>query len=118
MTCKTEEEVRAYHREWHKKNRKKSRESSRKYEVKRKLEARNLLGDKCFFCSKDRRLHFHKKDGQNHRGIPAFLEVRKKPEAWILLCAVPCHKVVHWMMKFLDISWEQIEKRYRRVYDL
>lgn len=104
------EEKRKYSREHYQKHEeeyKKRRKRSYKKQREKRSQAVLLLGSKCFFCKhEDKRLIFHKKDGQSHKK-PTYYLVLKNPNDFVLLC-LPCHQGVHWIMKYLGMSWERI----------
>ena len=92
------------------------REQARKERVRRRFRAvkalrENLFGNECRICGAKRKLAIHKKDGQEHEG-----NLLWKPEQlkslnannWVALC-IPCHRGVHWAMKYCGYDWEEIQ---------
>lgn len=81
------------------------------YRKRKREEAIKLLGGQCYFCSHASHLNFHKKSGGKHgfNSSSPYL-VLKNPEEWALVC-VNCHKAVHWCMRHLGFSWEEIERK-------
>lgn len=80
---------------------------------KRKI-ADDLLGNECVFCGRtrdERKLLYHKKDGQHH-SCNSFYLVIKNPDDWALLC-YPCHGGVHWLMEVWRLSWDEIVEFYK-----
>lgn len=125
MAYKDIEKRRANQKKWREANpekeatrRKRFREENPDYHGKHYQELRDeadgLLGNECFFCGRTRkdtkRLAYHKKDGQPHMTLP-FRLIRKNPDDWVLLCLLPCHTAVHWLMRVWNMSWEEIEKQ-------
>lgn len=85
------------------------------YQKRKRVEARELLGNHCSFCSgSDRKLVLHEKSGNGHHGTPAFRLVFKNPEDFVLLCKYCCHSTVHDMMNHLGMSWREIEELIKR----
>jgi len=104
------------------KDEKKFKEMHRKYNRiwrKRRTEERyaklNPEGSKCFICSALNKLHLHKKDGKPHKPFKdmtkqEFEYVLLHQEEFVRLCR-GCHHYVHWTMKWLKMSWEDIVVR-------
>jgi len=105
------EEIKEYNKKYQEKNKEKIAEAYKKYCQKIRKKALRLLGDKCFFCKRNKKLEFHKKDCQPHI-TGKNLAVLKNPEEFALLCAQPCHGSVHFCFNILGITWEEIEERF------
>jgi len=80
-----------------------------------------LFGTRCFFCNfeakKGQWTSIHKKDGEKHK-LPCTWSIKdlKNIEAddYVRLCGT-CHKSVHWCMKYLEMTWEEITEQFASV---
>ena len=86
------------------------KEYLRKYRQRIREEADKIFGKKCYICDRERRLVFHKKDGEKHQHTLTALLALKNPEEYVKLCEW-CHKAVHWLMEWFDMTWEDIIKK-------
>ena len=118
-----EEERRVYAKKYREDHREESRESSRKYYRTHKKKQNKdrvehykktrkqtliLLGSVCFFCGREaKRMMIHEKRGKKHKTSAVYLAI-KNPDDFVLLCC-PCHRPVHWCMKYLNMTWEDIK---------
>lgn len=127
MPYKDRQKQREYQREWTRRKRKKlptawkprkamSIEEQKLRANKHKKEVRKTLqkirdeiwGTKCFFCPRTKNLVLHKKSGEKHHSRTVDVkEAVKEPEKWVRLCRV-CHTGVHFCMKFLGLTWDEI----------
>lgn len=80
------------------------------YNNKVRAKADELFGTSCFFCGKTAALALHKKDGQRHNDSLTARYAIEAPQEWVRLC-IFCHKIVHWNMGHLGMSWEEIVSR-------
>lgn len=87
-------------------------EYNRRWRQKIRLEAEKLLGDKCFFCSRNKNLTYHEIRGRKHRHDVTAMFVVKNPGDFVRLCH-PCHRAVHWMMEKFEWMWEDINKHLK-----
>lgn len=77
-----------------------------------------LFGGNCHFCGaipEEKNRVIHRKDGQPHRRSSLWTKeflLKMNPGEWILLCSKH-HRYVHWAMKQLGLSWEDIESAFR-----
>jgi len=77
------------------------------------------IGSDCFFCGCVIRLQAHRKDGKKHSSLPnlpkrnLISELEQNSDKYVRLC-YKCHKSVHWCMKFMGLSWEQITPKKRQ----
>ena len=99
------------------------RKRNREYEIKRyakqKEKVEERFGTYCRMCGNGdalgrKRLFLHRKDGMPHKWWSA-LSNRKfdefiESDDYIKLC-YECHKLVHGCMKFLNMTWSDIEER-------
>jgi len=101
-----------YQSNYRQQNRDKRTTQSAELFVSKRYNAVALLGGFCFVCGNDNmpKLVIHKKDCQDHRGIPAFKLAMETPEDFVLLCHSPCHKGVHFLFEKLDKPWSWVEK--------
>lgn len=106
MAFKDKEKEIAYGKKYYKENRAERLAYCKRYKEERRKKALCLLGGRCFFCGRIRKLRFHKKDGKPHSS-DAVLLVLKNPEGWVLLC-YSCHIAVHFCMKWLSMAWDEI----------
>ncbi len=98
-----------YSRRYHQDHKEGLGKSYKKYRQAIRDKALKMLGNKCFLCERNNKLEFHKKDGQPHNSAKA-LAVLENPKEFVLLCVQPCHRGVHFCMKFLGMKWEDFEK--------
>jgi hypothetical protein len=64
-----------------------------------------LVGSKCAICKSNQYLICHRKNGIKHPKGKEY--VFKHPEEFVRVC-LPCHKPIHWAMKYFNMSWNQI----------
>ena len=88
---------------------------SNAYRLEAKRLREEIFGRECTLCevSQDESmLVIHRKDGTPHNPEqlwnPETLQNLQSNE-WARLCPT-CHKSVHWSMKFLSMSWDEIER--------
>lgn len=80
----------------------------RMYERRIRKKRDKIFKLQCWICNSTIRLCLHKKDGEPHRSsTTSILEAIKNPDQWIRLCG-KCHDGVHFCMKHLGMSWEDI----------
>lgn len=70
------------------------------------------LGIACCICGKtDVNLATHRKDGKPHKRLSCqgigWIRTEVTAANYARLC-YPCHKGVHWVMDFLDMSWDDV----------
>ena len=95
------------HKEKYRERRNKNRQRYNEKAKSQRNQALTLYKNRCFFCRvSKKRLVFHEKSGKPHPSKVAPF-VLKNPDDFSLLC-IPCHKAVHWVMKYLRLSWEEI----------
>ena len=71
--------------------------------------ALDLKGRKCSICGKGNRvLVFHRIDGKLHSNTNVAKLVLEEPDEFTLLCRHQCHVSVHWCMKYLGMTWDDI----------
>lgn len=76
----------------------------RRLEQRASLEV--LFGDRCCICREyEKRVLFHEIYGKPH--LYTFRVVLRNPEKFVLLC-YNCHRIVHWCMKYLNMTWKDI----------
>jgi len=97
---------RIYNRTWKK----------RRSEARRKI-LDKIIGSECFICSATNCLTIHKKDGKPHTPIndmtiKEFGALCVNPEEFVRLCR-GCHQYTHWNMRWLSISWNELEARLK-----
>jgi len=127
MPYKNTENRKQYQREWY--QRKKSGKPTRitpilTEEKRRELERyrnkkyynhkREILqrkfGSKCFFCENDVVRIIHRKDGKPHKKFEqmTIMELEKLDEnEYVCVCGI-CHKGIHWVMKYIGLSWNNL----------
>ena len=74
------------------------------------------FGNMCHFCNfkpekKGQYTIIHRKDGKKHKlsGLWNIQDLKNmNPNEYICLCG-RCHGGVHWCMKYLGMTWEEIE---------
>ena len=87
-------------------------ERNRRWREKKRKQAEELLGKKCFFCSRTNNLVYHQIMGKKHRHDITAYYVIKDPNSFARLCH-PCHRAVHWLMDMFKWSWEDINKNLK-----
>jgi len=105
------EEMKEYDKRYYQEHKGERDRKATEYFKRKRQEALSLLGGKCFFCGKIRRLVFHKKDGKAH-GLPAWRAAFKSPKEFVLLCKAPCHRGVHFCMEHLNMTWKDIKSKF------
>lgn len=77
------------------------------------------LGGRCALCGKEhavertRTYNFHEIYGREHIGNP--YKVYNNSDDFAILCCGSCHKYVHFAMKWLGMTWEEILERVVEV---
>jgi len=70
-------------------------------------------GTECLFCGYKDRLVTHRKDGQPHKPFHmmgrAEYKIHLESGEYARVC-FHCHKGVHWAMKHLSLTWEEITR--------
>jgi len=132
MPFKDVEKKRTYKREWARRKRhglttrtkpilrpdqrkKQIKQAGERYRAKKRKMLEDAFGKQCFFCniSYTTLMKIHRKDGTNHKELPqmGLKELKREIEAnrdkYVLLCGL-CHRSVHWCMKYLGMTWEDI----------
>jgi hypothetical protein len=90
---------------------KRCRENYKK-KLKRKLD--ELIGSSCYICHSERSLVAHEVYGIPHNGNGAdqFVDAFDRPKDFVRLC-YSCHKGVHWVMRWFNMSWKEIISKIR-----
>ena len=92
-------------------NSRQEREKRRFLEKRKQLKDKldQLLGKKCGICGSDFSFVTHEIHGIPHvgNGSDQFVDAFVRPEDFVRLC-YPCHKGVHWVMKWFNMSWGEI----------
>jgi len=87
------------------------------YQKKRKL-VDEAFGRECYFCHKSdgKVINIHRKDGKPHKKIKEMslddikdLVANHKDE-YVAVCSL-CHTAVHWCMKVLGLTWNELLSR-------
>jgi predicted transcriptional regulator len=79
-----------------------------------------LFGSNCYFCGpipEEKNRIIHRKDGQLHRRSSLWTKeflLKLNRSEWEMLCQKH-HRYVHWAMKRLGMSWDDIEKAFRNI---
>ena len=97
-----------------------TRENKRKWNKHTREIKKNLLdkylGIKCLFCSHKERLIAHRKDGKPHKKLYELsvksLEKEISKGQYVRVC-FKCHKAIHWCMKHLNMTWEEIINKFK-----
>lgn len=102
-------------KEKEKRQKENKRRNNRKIREKRLTAKKKYCGEKCFICKYDRRLVAHRKDGRKHKsfdymGLYEFIDELKTGK-YVSLC-FRCHKRIHWAMDYLNLTWDEMEKRF------
>lgn len=63
------------------------------------------LGTECVICRSKNHLICHRKNGLKHEKGKEF--VYNHMDEFVRVC-LPCHKPIHWVMKYFNMSWEEI----------
>ena len=94
------------------------KESDKKYRQKIKVvrdQFYKKVGESCFICDSNKTLCCHRKDCEPHRRIAnsTLRQIqRENPKDFVRLC-FRCHYGVHWVTKYLNLSWDEIEEYYK-----
>jgi len=84
------------------------------YRAKKREVADRIVGPSCCFCGYDVRLIVHRKDGTPHERFDTLSISRFTQELqtgqYARVC-FKCHKAVHWAMKYLGMTWEEMTSR-------
>lgn len=79
---------------------------TREYEKAAKLRLQILLGKSCILCHREyHRIEFHEISGRKHPTNPTYL---LKHVSDLRPVCPRCHRGVHFCMKILQLSWEEI----------
>ena len=105
--------LKKYCKEYYQKHKEKIDQRGRKYYRVHKIKAIELVGDKCFFCLTTKNLIFHEITGKDHFGKSTIKLVLENPEKFRRLCMY-CHGGVHFLMRIWGISWNEIEKKFKK----
>jgi hypothetical protein len=91
--------------------RERCKRSRKKLELREKEQIGQLIGFKCCLCGSERRITSHRKNGIPHSPNSNAEQRRKDvlahPEEFVRVC-YGCHKGIHWVMKWFNMSWEEI----------
>jgi len=85
-------------------------ENTKRHRIKIKNEMEKLLGSQCMICKSKQSLMAHEIYGSSHNGHNSgmlFADALDRPQDFIRLC-YSCHKGVHWVMKWFNMSWDDI----------
>lgn len=94
------------HRKWQKASYQRNKQKRKKTRIERRKRIKELLGAKCFFCShEDTHIECHEIYGKKHPSTGKY--ILDHLDDFIPLCNW-CHSAVHWCMKYLGLSWNQI----------
>lgn len=101
-------------RELYNKNAKKRSDIRKEKRNAKKEKLNMLIGSKCILCDSERSLVAHEIHGIQHNGNGSdlFVDAFERPDDFVRLC-YSCHKGVHWAMKFMGMSWEDINKNLK-----
>jgi len=81
---------------------------------------KELFGEECYFCGpipKGKNKVIHRKDGNPHPREALWrwkFLLQMNPNEWVMVCQKH-HRYVHWAMKYLGMSWDDIEKTFRKL---
>ena len=92
-----------------------SRERRRETQKRIRELRESIFGTKCEICGTDTKvsnkvLCIHKKDGTEHAADALWRKdylMKLKRNEWALLC-IPCHRGIHWLMKWFDWNWKDV----------
>ncbi|MDP3728159.1 MAG: hypothetical protein Q8R18_01760 [bacterium] len=84
----------------------------KRWRDKKRKEAEKLLGNKCYFCNRNKNLVYHEKKGRKHSHDQTAVLVVKNPQSFVRLCH-PCHRAVHWLMEKFEWQWEKITENLK-----
>lgn len=81
------------------------------YRQRRKEQTAQVLGTECFFCGYEERCIIHRKDGTPHKKFKSMGKAEYaehiQSDDYVIVC-FHCHKGVHWAMKWLNLTWDEI----------
>ena len=86
--------------------------AGRKATLTRRNKLREVFGDKCCICGNTIHLTIHEVNGKPHKRIwsisnAEFEKVLADKANFAQVCWL-CHKHVHWVMKYLKLTWNNI----------
>ena len=116
---KNRDEMRARSKERYWADPESKRKSSRTYQKMLREKALKLFGGDCYICEKKARQKntslpdFHEKSGKTH-SVNGFKLALENPDDFVPLCP-GCHRGVHFAMKYLGMTWNEIEERLIEV---
>lgn len=85
---------------------------------KKKGIIKKYLGERCVICKYGERLITHRKDNKKHK-ILMGLSIQNminelKSDKYVHVC-FHCHKGIHWCIKYLGLSWEEILSKVKKT---
>ena len=88
--------------------------NTKKYKNQRKMMMVSVFGTNCFICGRCDAHIIHRNDGTSHKFLSVMGNnelrnlIEKDKDLYVKVCKL-CHKGIHWSMKFLSQTWDQIE---------
>ncbi len=89
--------------------------AGKKYRKKTMAERQKFyqkVGKSCVFCDSEKTLSCHRKDGGSHMRIAKLTlrQIQKENQKDYARLCFRCHFGVHWVMKYLYLTWDEIEE--------
>ena len=73
----------------------------------------DTLGTKCLICGREDNLRIHQKYNKRHKELANMsfenLKIEINSDKYVKLCQ-RCHRCVHWGIKYLSLTWEDVSK--------
>lgn len=107
---KNREHLREYERQRYQERKKYMKKYSKKSTEKARKRVNDILGRKCYLCNRSpNRIYSHEIHGKKHPSGPFYILNHIKD--FVRLCGF-CHQKIHWCMKHLNMTWEEICQKY------
>jgi hypothetical protein len=91
--------------------REEQRERQRKYQLKKRSYIASIFGSKCSICNSRRYLALHRKDGEKHKRWQNMgwdrMIAEFTPNTYARVC-ISCHRHIHWCMRHLKLSYDDV----------
>lgn len=116
---KRREKLLAAKREYYQANKEETLLYQKQKLKKKRIKTYFKLGGACALCGKEhdvertKSYNFHEIYGREHISNP--YKVYNNSDDFIILCAGSCHNYVHFAMKWLGMTWEEILERVVEV---
>jgi len=93
------------YRKWARISYRKNKKRIQANQKAKKLRVQKLIGSQCIFCGNDHHIIYHEIYNKSHPCTPYY--ILNHIDDFACLCCW-CHRAVHWAVKYLGLSWNQI----------